>query len=61
MKFSFGTWIINGFGFALVLCSLSAVAFARSTAPEMDPGLVTSGMALLAGGLLLVGGRKRSR
>ena len=29
--------------------------------PEMDPGLVTSAIALVSGGLLLIAGRKRIR
>ncbi len=29
--------------------------------PEMDPGLITSAMALLSGGLLIIAGRKVNR
>ncbi len=60
MKFSCGRWIIIGFGFALVLAALSTPAFAVSI-PEMDPGLATSAMALLSGGLLIIAGRKVNR
>ncbi len=60
MKFRSGKWIISGFGFALVLSALSAPALAMPT-PEMDPGLATSAMALLSGGLLIAAGRERAR
>jgi len=65
MKLSARKWITKatpvmarGFGFALVLSALSATAFAAPEAPEMDPGLATSAMALLSGGLLLISGRR---
>lgn len=45
-------------GFVLVLSACSATAVARSTAPEMDPSLATGAIALLSGGLLLIGGRR---
>jgi hypothetical protein len=60
MKLSFGKWILNGFGFALVLCALAAPASAHII-PEMDPGLATSAVALLSGGLLLIAGRGRRK
>jgi hypothetical protein len=55
-----GQKIRQGFGFALVFTagSASAWAFARPT-PEMDPGVATSAIALLGGGLALIAGRKR--
>jgi len=48
-------------GFALVLTALSAAAFADRGHPEMDPGLATSAVALLSGGLLMIAGRRRSQ
>ena len=62
MKLSYGNWILKGFGFALVLSALSASAWATSArSPEMDPGLATSAMALLSGGLLMIAGRSRRK
>jgi len=58
MKLSYGNWILKGFGFALVLSAMSAPAWAVFT-PEMDPGLATSAVALLSGGLLMIAGRSR--
>jgi hypothetical protein len=70
MKLRFGTWILNGIGAALVLTALSAPAFADfqpiptaapPAVPEIDPGSVTSALALVSGGLLIIAGRKRGR
>jgi hypothetical protein len=57
MKLSLGKWILKGFGFALMLSAISASALAAETVPEMDPGLATSAMALLGGGMLMIAGR----
>jgi len=61
MKFNVEKWILKGFGFALVLSALSSPAWADVTAPEMDPGLATSAMALLGGGLAIIAGRVRRK
>jgi hypothetical protein len=55
------SWILRGFGFALILSALSSSAWAVPTTPEMDPGLVTSGLALLGGGLAIIAGRTRRK
>ena len=55
-----GTLIWRVCGFALVL-SASAPASAHIVVPEMDPGLATSAMALLSGGLLMIAGRSRRK
>jgi hypothetical protein len=52
-------------GFLLLLIGASRVAFARicpngnCAVPEIDPGLAGSGIALLAGGVLMVLSRRR--
>jgi hypothetical protein len=57
-----GQWIRKGFGFALVFTAVSASAWAfPRPAPEMDPGVATSAMALLAGGLAMIAGRRRNK
>ncbi len=58
-----GTVLIErGLGFALLLTAISAPAWAFPvSAPEMDPGLATSALALLSGGLLLISGRSRRK
>jgi hypothetical protein len=69
MKLSARKWISKvmptmswGLGFVLVLSAFSAPVFAGPTAtPEIDPSLATGAMALLSGGLLLIGGRWRSK
>ena len=50
----------KGIGFALLLSAISAPASAFFGAPEMDPGVAISAMALLSGSLLLISGRHRS-
>lgn len=53
---------VSGF---LLLLGLSGVALARicpegnCAVPEMDPGLAGSGLALLAGGVLMILSRRR--
>ncbi len=55
-------WIRMGFGFAFIFTAISATAWAfPQPAPEMDAGVATSAMALLAGGLALIAGRKRKK
>jgi hypothetical protein len=62
MKFNLGKWILHGFGFSLVLSALSTSAWAvNGPAPEMDPGLAASALALLGGGLAMIGGRGRRK
>ena len=48
----------KGIGFGLLLSAFSVPAQAHIV-PEMDPSLATGAMALLAGGLLLIAGRRR--
>jgi hypothetical protein len=54
-------WILKGFGFSLVMSAFSSAVFATQAVPEMDPGLATSALALLGGGLAMVAGRSRPR
>jgi hypothetical protein len=68
MKLSSRNWVsygvaltTKGIGFALLLSAISAPASALPQMPEMDPGLATSGLALLSSGLLLIAGRRRSK
>ena len=62
MKFTLGNWALRGVGFSLMLSALSASAWAvNGPAPEMDPGLATSALALLAGGLAMIAGRNRRK
>jgi hypothetical protein len=60
MKLTIGKMILKGIGFALVLSAFSGSAWASIT-PEMDPGLATSAMALLAGGMAMIGARSRRK
>jgi hypothetical protein len=46
-------------GFVLIISAMAAPAWSSPHVPEMDPGLATSAMALLAGGLALITGRTR--
>jgi hypothetical protein len=50
-----------GIGFGMVLAALSTTAWARVTAPEIDPGSVASALTLLTGGVLMLTERKRRR
>ena len=62
MKFNLGKWILQGFGLFLVLSALSTSAWAvNGPAPEMDPGLAASALALLGGGLAMIAGRGRRK
>jgi hypothetical protein len=62
MKFKVGKLILQGFGFSLVLGALANSAWAvNGPAPEMDPGLATSALALLGGGLAMIAGRGRHK
>ena len=62
MKFNLKNWALRGFGFALVLSALSTSAWAvNGPAPEMDPGLATSALTLLGGGLAMIAGRGRQK
>jgi hypothetical protein len=47
-------------GMALVWSGSSSFAFARAV-PEIDPGSATSALTLLAGGVLLLKSRLRSK
>jgi len=47
-------------GLALVWSASSSFAFARAV-PEIDPGSATSALTLLAGGVLLLKSRLRSK
>ncbi len=66
MRINTTRWLSGGaelaseaLGFALVLTALSATALAtRAQHPEIDPGLATSAMALLSGGLLIIAARR---
>jgi hypothetical protein len=62
MKLKFGNRILQIFGFSLVLGALANSAWAvNGPAPEMDPGLATSALALLGGGLAMIAGRRRPK
>lgn len=56
-----GAVAAKALGFALVVTALAVPAWATAGTPEMDPGLATSAIALIIGGMLLIGGRKRSK
>jgi hypothetical protein len=62
MNMLVGQWIRKGFGFALVFTAVSGAAWAfPHPTPEMDPGVATSAMALLGGGLAMIAGRRRNK
>jgi hypothetical protein len=54
-----GILVTRTVGFVLVMSALSMPASATPALPEIDPGVVTSAMALLGGGLLMIGRRSR--
>jgi len=56
-----GTLISRAIGLGLVLTACSTASWAGPLMPEIDPGLATSAMALLGGGLLLIAGRRPRR
>jgi hypothetical protein len=62
MKFKLGNWALRGLGLSLVLSAFSTSAWASlGQAPEMDPSLATSALALLGGGLAMIAGRGRQK
>jgi hypothetical protein len=62
MRFNVEKWVLRGFGFALVLAALASPAGADVlVTPEMDPGLATSALALVGGGLAIMAGRVRRK
>ena len=57
-----GQWIRKGCRFRSgVHCGVSLGLGISQTGAEMDPGIATSAMALLGGGLALIAGRKRNK
>ena len=56
-----GRAITTLFASSLFMFALCGTAGAFSPVPELDPGTATSGLALLAGGLLLLLERHRRR
>ncbi len=46
-------------GMMLMLLAVSAACFASPTTPEIDPATGSSALALVAGALLVVRGRKK--
>ena len=61
MSLTYGETIRKGVGFALGLTAMSSPAWAFLRVPEIDPGLATSAVALLAGGLLMIASRGRRK
>ena len=47
-------------GMAVTLLAVAGVALAKRDAPEIDPGSVANGLALLAGATLIIRGRRRN-
>ena len=55
-------WVFRGLGLGLVLLAFAGMAMARQpVVPEIDPGSATSALALLAGGVILLKDRFRTR
>jgi hypothetical protein len=52
-------YAVVGVGIALAAMATAAVAGTTSAAPEINPTSVSAGLALLAGGVLLVRARLR--
>jgi hypothetical protein len=48
-------------GISIVMLSAASYAFAGTVAPEIDPGSISVGLGLLAGGLLIARARWRSK
>ena len=48
-------------GISIAMLSTASYAFAGAVAPEIDPGSISGGLGLLAGGLLIARARWRSK
>jgi hypothetical protein len=48
-------------GISIVMLSAASYAYAGFVAPEIEPGSITAGLGLLAGGLLIARARWRSK
>jgi hypothetical protein len=59
MKTNWMRAVATACGLGLVLAAFSGTARAIDIAPEIDPGSMTSALALLTGGMLMLTGRRR--
>lgn len=57
----FSRWFGGGVAVMLSLHALSTAAYATAVTPEIDPGSIPMGLALLAGGVLMMRARRRSK
>ena len=48
-------------GFGLVLTAVASQAHAAASIPEIDPGSISAGVTLVAGALMLLNSRRRSK
>jgi hypothetical protein len=46
-------------GLTMIALAVAAPAFATAVVPEIDPSMVSSGLAALVGGVLVLTGRRR--
>jgi hypothetical protein len=57
----FSRWFGAGAALMLSVHALGAAAYASAVTPEIDPGSIPAGLALLAGGVLLMRARRGSK
>ncbi len=57
----FGQWLSCGAAVMLAVHALGSDALASTVTPEISPGSIASGLALLAGGVLMLRARRGSK
>jgi hypothetical protein len=57
----YGRWLGAGVALMLSVHALGTDAYASVVAPEIDPASIPVGLALLAGGVLMMRARRRSK
>jgi len=57
----FGQWLSWGVAVMLAVHALGSNALASAVTPEISPGSISAGLALLAGGVLILRARRGSK
>ena len=56
-----GRWVIAAAAVLSTLHALGGIALAQVEVPEIDPGSISAGVALLTGGILMLRARRGSK